>query len=105
MKDLKRLVKAIDFDTADEVADFLHKRGIKGNRVEANSCPVAQYITSSNFGFEWASVFDTISAGRNVDDNNSADITIATPKTVLKFIKEFDLGKYPQLVQERTYDI
>jgi hypothetical protein len=102
MKDLKRLVKAINFDTPEEVADFLHKRGIKGNRVEANSCPVAQYITSSNFGFEWASVFDTVGAGKHLDD---VGVSITTPTAVRTFVSEFDLGKYPHLVQERTYDI
>lgn len=76
-----------------DIAAFLEQRGIRGNRRQAGSCPVAQYLSHKtgapcyvydNYGF---SLGAPVGRGR----------VGATRSRVKKFIDAFDDGAYPQL--------
>lgn len=84
-------------DTEDEIAAALRARGIKGRRKEACTCPIANFLVAV-FGEEChPEVDDDITfLGWNPKER------LAVPAAVLDFIEAFDLGSYPQLIEEAS---
>ena len=81
-------------NTSEEVANSLRALGVKGDGGE-RSCPVAIAINKHANGW----------GGIQVDTNGYltyGDCQIVDPQTteaVQQFVKDFDAGKYPDLVE------
>jgi hypothetical protein len=75
--------------TADEVAAFLKEKGITGRVALALHCPVAAYLSSQ--GGDIGGAVYTQYASQNV--------LVKVPEPVFAFIRAFDAGKYPELVE------
>lgn len=87
-------------DTADKVAKTLASLGIKGNRQECNSCPIAIYLArneSKLFDVE-VTTYCIASCGQQYYLNNVPNDILDRLKGVTNFINKFDDGTYPELV-------
>lgn len=76
-------------NTADEVAETLRRLGVTGQRVVADSCPVANYLR------EFAGVGHPAMSPAWI---KLGDGWIATPAPVARFVARFDLGEFPDLI-------
>lgn len=96
-------------DTADDVAATLRDAAIKGRRSNAVQCPVARYLAR-----RVAEHASSTQARVNVHDDatvlvatssaHSEDliVSVALPDPVLDFIRDFDEGAYPDLIDDST---
>jgi hypothetical protein len=75
--------------TPTAIAAKLKEMGIKGRKIVPSRCPIAQYVRGA---FPVAFV----SAGTTFLFVNDFEVT--TSRTITRFIKGFDKGKYPELV-------
>lgn len=94
--------------SADQVADFLRQRRIRGKRAEMDSCPVARYAWRVLGIKAWINPFDALaaingelpvtggSAGVGEYDCHQAD-EVKLPEAVNDFAVAFDAGKYEDL--------
>lgn len=82
-------------ETVEEIAEGLRARGIKGTPRQPNSCPIAEYLSTWYDG--WISVgptrFDALKAGQSRSDQRNH-----TPYPIYMFIREFDQGAFPDLI-------
>jgi hypothetical protein len=82
-------------DTPDTIAAALRAGGHVGNRNHATSCPVAQYLAGrfpcSRVGYGVIQVFIP---GKQVP------IEITMPMAISLFVRRFDAGEYPDLVDD-----
>jgi hypothetical protein len=74
---------------ADEIARVFTELGITGRRGKTCSCPVAEYLKAET--------------GREVEVAMDVVYSTGAPKVVLphhvvRFIRSFDHGRYPQLI-------
>lgn len=93
VNDLKKLGK-----TADQVAESLVKAKVKGNKLNGNGCPLANWFVKSY-------KVDTVSvAVGDIEVNGVSLSTPAIPKAIDKFIDRFDDGHYPNLEEVQKYD-
>lgn len=78
-------------ESADAVAAFLQEHGVKGKRVESNSCPIANWVgdPSKKIGVCASGI------GPNVAD---APWDITPGKAVRDFVLRFDGENYPELI-------
>lgn len=89
--------------TADEIAEFLQNAGIKGDRSEGDSCPLAVYFQGHLDGTQDYEIIVDDSVGTNnwreVSPGGLETNTLfeCTPPMRL-FIKLFDNGHYDELV-------
>ena len=85
--------------TSDEVAEILRTAGIKGKRYELNACPLANLA-----------LHDIPGVDVEVDDEGLAIEVRATgmafrhntTPAMKDFIRRFDLGEFPDLIEEET---
>lgn len=75
---------------AKEVAELLISVGIKGRPGSADSCPVNRYIISKG-GDPGGAIFTRYYAAQG--------FYFPTPQPVYDFIRAFDAGEYPELVE------
>lgn len=85
-------------NTADEVADSLRLRGIKGYKGDACQCPVANYLIAELGTYPGDLVTYDIVSYSTPDDSG---FSFRTPEPVFQFILRFDTGVYPDLRAER----
>jgi hypothetical protein len=81
--------------TPKEIAAKLKNLGYRGKRYSSLSCPLSSYLNAKTGNQHLVS--------RNyyrVWDGEKAHPSRALPKQVKKFIKKFDKGKYPELINE-----
>ena len=76
--------------TADEVAENLRLRGIRGERWEPATCPLAVYLR------EWWPTAH-VAMGTSWDDNNMG-VDWNNPGATCEFEDAFDDGEYPDLI-------
>lgn len=96
----------------DDIAETLKKHGVRGRRQFINACPIANYIRQeAALKPEPYAEVEVLSRFIRVEDrdryNNEDEgitvtsqvyITIDLPETVQSFIKKFDAGDYPELI-------
>jgi hypothetical protein len=76
----------------DEIARVFAELGIKGEREEPDTCPVARYL---------AAELDSIDISVGLADVSAEECTGADlPEHVQRFIYAFDHGDYPQLLAD-----
>lgn len=90
MPTLAEVVSRFDDMPPRLIAFHLSELGIKGDKSNSVSCPIAVYV-ARELGASVVSV-----GGKEIHANNQA---VPTPYTVLGFIDNFDEGKYPYLVR------
>lgn len=79
--------------TAEQVAQTLKAKGIKGVRAKIGSCPVASYLQRECYD-------DGITVGLSCAGNDnlvSVSQQEEIPDHVRKFVRDFDDGLYPEL--------
>jgi hypothetical protein len=84
-------------ETADDVAQTLIERGVRGIQGKADCCPVANYLRGAVPGLSPEILND--------DDYtlvSSDQVSLYVPLAVHVFVEEFDQGVYPLLVEERA---
>lgn len=90
----KDILTALNILTAKEIAAKLKHLNIKGERKSAFSCPLSAYLENRT------GVHHTITDnGYYIYDRAHGIIHGELPKSVAKFVKKFDKGKYPELIK------
>lgn len=83
---------------ADEIADLFRFEGIKGNH-GANSCPVSEYLFKETGERYFVFVYARKCVNGVEDDFENA---VELPRSVRRFIGNFDAGCYPDLIKEEA---
>lgn len=78
----------------NSIARSLQRLGIRGQMVDGYSCPLAKYLRANRYP-ESARVLTS-----GVYDIRSGDTLGWFPATVCEFIRRFDDGLYPDLVED-----
>jgi hypothetical protein len=81
-------------ETADEVAQALQQRGVRGVKGMARCCPVASYLTKEFPGIKGIGVTPVYVRV----DVEGGEVYSFTSGATEDFIKRFDMGKYEGLV-------
>lgn len=81
--------------TPDDIACMLDTLGCRGVPKEPDQCPVAKYLEDPRIRL--LGVFQSAITGRCRNSNQF--IYIKTPDSIAKFIRRFDKGYYPDLIQ------
>lgn len=87
-------------DTADGIADRLAELGIRGARKDDFCCPIANYLKRT------ANVVDPAVDAGFVEGlvENGEEVVCGTSEAVADFVLRFDLGAWPELVDEPEDD-
>lgn len=83
-------------DTADGIAAYLIEQECRGRRRNARCCPVANYLTGTGEFFDAdvdPALIDALIEG-------DQEARVETPAHIAEFIKRFDDGEWPELVDE-----
>jgi hypothetical protein len=81
--------------TADEVADQLRAKGIKGERLDEGACPIANYLS----GIDGVIDVDVIEKRTWIGvDHSPQMIEVVNPDAITTFVSRFDRGVYLDLV-------
>lgn len=86
--------KLAQFDTPDDIASYLESEGIKAYRGNASFCAVSNFISNLT-GQE---IETTCLSVVNIGDSKKEFRLTTTAMS--EFIRRFDNGGYPELVQE-----
>ena len=89
------VLTALNILTPGEIATKLKNLGFKGKRYKSLYCPLGAYLNYKT-GNEHLIAKDYY----QVWDGQKAYPSRMLPKQVQKFIKKFDKGKYPELIDE-----
>lgn len=84
--------KLCQFETADEVANFLCQEGIKGQRRVSDNCPISNWMS--------VTTGTSFSTGINVLLTGAGGSTWLRQNTaaLIEFVGLFDFGAYPELI-------
>lgn len=86
-----------DIGTWTAPAEKLKELGVKGDRDDCNTCPMANYIASvMPAGVQWVRVNGTTTDIAYVDPRRE-DETFVNPRNMVRFVEWFDEGEYPEL--------
>lgn len=88
--------KLAQFETPDEIADFLQEHGIKGLRSAAESCPISTWIRTQTGEFTRSNRM-TVRVFDSPDDMSFRDWR-ETSEGMKHFMFAFDGGCYPELI-------
>lgn len=80
---------------ADQIAAHLIARGIKGRRNSGCDCPVANWF-SRTLGVGGAV------AGNAFQLNNDVGVQLGLTDGICDFVRRFDAGEYPDLVEQEV---
>lgn len=89
---VRRLLRELG-DTADEVAEELYTRGHKGLRWEAGACPIFRYLEGK------------LPAPPMIGPGSvcvGPHLVIGMPEAARQFVRRFDDGLYPHLLERLT---
>ena len=84
-------------DTPEQVTEVLRSKGIKGYRMSAGRCPIANYLKSC--GFPQVTVATSAKRYRDVSPESQSEESISLPPGVRSWVMDFDDGKYPEFHQ------
>lgn len=91
----EQILTYLNIFTAKEIAAKFKHIGIKGERKSALCCPLSVYLENRT------GVHHTITEDKySIYDRTHGVIHGDLPKSVQNFIKKFDKGKYPELINE-----
>lgn len=88
------------FKTADDIADFFRRKGIKGQEDSYYSCPVANYVKICGDHYTQVQVHADQVTAYFPGPERSGDgrfYDLPTTAAMSRFIKNFDAGKYTDL--------
>lgn len=89
--------KLAQFETADDIAEYMESCGIKATRGQMRSCAVSQWMKEQT-----GTIIRTgVSSITTYDVNDSYVDSFMVNSVVADFIRNFDYGDYPQLVVEQ----
>lgn len=83
-------------NSPSDIAAALRERGIKGQMWEAVRCPLARFLSDELGQRCLVSAPWIVVGGKNEH---------STPASVAEFIRHFDAGKWPELVEEEYVDV
>jgi len=85
---IEQKLEVLGYLLPHEIARLLEKSGIKGYPAYSNHCPIANFLNDGN---------NNVTVGLSTVVTNER--TYYLPFQVQEFIKKFDDGRYPKLVQ------
>lgn len=88
--------KLAQFETADELADFLLNEGIKAVPADANSCAISAWMKRTTEGEKIYT--NTYSISEYSDSQEDAIHRASTTQPMIDFIVDFDMCRYPALI-------
>jgi hypothetical protein len=92
---IDKAIKEINaLETPDLIHDFLVEKGITGERQDAESCVITNYILTETDAIGCSTTADEII----VDDDDYEPWSFGTSEAMSTFIEAFDSGWYPDLV-------
>lgn len=91
----EQILTYLNIFTAKEIAAKFKHIGIKGEPEDACRCPVSVYLTNRTGRAHSITETEYI-----IYDKEHGVIRGELPKYVRKFVKKFDKGKYPELINE-----
>lgn len=89
--------KLCQFESSDELADFLTQEGVKGKQDLADACALAVWMqtqTGENILVSTVEMY-------KMDENDDYSCRRRHNDTLASFVQNFDFGKYPELVSQR----
>lgn len=87
-------------DREDGIPAYFRRLGVKGDRHDANFCPVAMWLGRRFAGCRFMVTSDHVT----VMDGTTRLAAFSVPECVTKFVDAFDRGDYPDLmVTEEVY--
>lgn len=91
-------------ETADQVADFLRRKGITGFPTWPDQCPVANLFHAALQDVDFERRTPPIAGVGELIWHDFADMvsprcSVRLPSAVVAFVREFDQGKYPDLIE------
>lgn len=99
--------KLTSLENTDVLADFFRGEQIKGERTHPNKCPIAKWIQQSTGYENVVAVPETIFVWNGLPGFADRDTTAtydnqdrATSPVIKAFMKYFDQGDYPDLMEE-----
>ena len=84
-------------DTATQVANTLHMRGVRGAQGQPQTCVVAEAVRQ-----HWPKANASASTASVALSGRDFAIVVASPPPVANFILEFDRGLHPDLTESAT---
>lgn len=87
--------------TAERIAAFLDERGIKGERMNPEGCPISRYLTANvaRPSEDWTGWLVCGSlAAYSLTEDGKVELPMH-PQAVRDFIGDFDNYKYPNLIE------
>lgn len=106
----KRVTALNDMDSADEIASFFRRQGVKGARHSLTRCPIAAYVKGEvpikvRLGTAEQDCTicvseDDIVIYHHLEERIQVDAYFPPGPSVVSFIRRFDAGEYPDLVEE-----
>lgn len=93
---------------ANQVAKSLRKQGITGRRGDPFGCAIARWMQKNFEGYGSIGVGRSIGVGAWCVDlvtTEKTHLRVSTPPAVREFIRMFDGGLYPELVETPVYPI
>lgn len=92
MSQLHQMMHQFTGKSADEIAQLIRKRGIRGRMGTTARCPMALLLGGEGTGrFVIGRKYIVRQAGKELEK-------MATPKNVAAFVRKFDIGGYPELI-------
>jgi hypothetical protein len=92
---IDRLTTCVGLMSSDEIADMLTKLGVKGRRGESCECPWARFLRILTE--EYWSVGQV--AAYSVAGSRE-ELNVFLPFGVSRFVKRFDRGDFPNLIDD-----
>lgn len=98
MKTFDEVMQEINSLTTDEIVDLFTSEGITGERTDSCNCPVSNYVKQQT-KFAMVSTGPCDVAAWRTWPSSTDHSKIDLSSSAQKFIREFDIGKYPQLIK------
>lgn len=93
---LHEAVMTLNVDNPKEIAKILVREGIKGNKDNCETCPLAKYFTKMTTNVVTVSVIQATEWGM-ISNDKWIKAIVGLPKVCTNFIHLFDTGHYPEL--------
>ncbi len=78
--------------SSEEIFTFMVSQGIRGRKKAACDCPVTRFLKKEGYDMPFVGLWTL--------DASTKNLTVGTPAPVREFIRDFDKGKYPSLVDK-----
>lgn len=92
--------KLLQFETADEIAEFLFEQGVKGTRALSTSCAIANWMTETTGIGVAVNQIEMWESYNGAVVNYGGLVLHRHSDAISSFVIKFDEGHYPELIAD-----